>query len=79
MKSAILIMMMDDLRVYVFFNSITVISGRWKGDFESLHARKPLLRLKRFASPGIELRTARSARNPLKCSYHVEMITISKS
>ena len=39
--------MMDDLRFYVLFNSISVISGRWAGDNERLCAMEPRLRLKR--------------------------------
>ena len=48
---------MDDLRFYVLFNSVSVISGRWAGDNERLCAMKPRLRLGRFrleqgSSPG---------------------------
>ena len=52
---------MDDLRFYVLFNSISVISGRWADDNERLCAMEPRLRLKR-SSPqaGLELTTARS-------------------
>ena len=51
---------MDDLRFYVLFNSIRVISGRWVDDNERLCAMKPHLQLKR-SSPqaGPELTTAR--------------------
>ena len=53
--------MMDDLRFYVFFNSISAISGQWADDNERLCAMVPCLRLKR-SSPlaGLELTTARS-------------------
>ena len=39
---------MDDLRFYVLFNSISVISGRWADDNERLCAMEPRLRLRRF-------------------------------
>ena len=39
---------MDDLRFYVPFNSISVISGRWADDYERLCAMEPRLRLRRF-------------------------------
>ena len=39
--------MMDDLRFFVLFNSILVISGRWTDDDdEKLCATEPRLRLK---------------------------------
>ena len=38
---------MDDLRFYVLFNSISVISGRWADDNERLCAMEHRLRLKR--------------------------------
>ena len=38
---------MDDLRFYVLFNSISVISGRWAKDNEILCAMEPRLRLRR--------------------------------
>ena len=52
---------MDDLRFYVLFNSISVISGRWADDNDRLCAMELRLRLKR-SSPraGLELTTARS-------------------
>ena len=52
---------MDDLQVYVIFNSISVISGRWSDDNERLCAMESRLRLKR-SSPqaGLEPTTARS-------------------
>ena len=52
---------MDDLRFYVLFNSISVISGRWADDNDRLCAMEPRLRLKR-SSPraGLELTTTRS-------------------
>ena len=37
---------MDDLRFYVLFNSISVISGQWADD-ERLFAMEPHLRLRR--------------------------------
>ena len=39
---------MDDLRFYVLFNSISVISGRWEVDNERQCAMEPCLRLRRF-------------------------------
>ena len=39
---------MDDLRFYVLFDSISVISGRWADDNERLCAMEPRLRLRRF-------------------------------
>ena len=39
---------MDDLQFYALFNSISVMSGRWKGNTERLCAMEPRLRLKRF-------------------------------
>ena len=52
---------MDDLRFYVLFNSISVISGQWADDNDRLCEMKPRLRLKR-SSPraGLELTTASS-------------------
>ena len=41
---------MDDLRFYVLFNSIFVISGRWEGDYETLCAVDFHLSLERFPS-----------------------------
>ena len=38
----------DDLRFYVLFNSISVISGRWEVDNEWLCAMELRLRLRRF-------------------------------
>ena len=38
---------MDDLRFYVLFNSISVISGRWANGNERLCAMEPRLRLRR--------------------------------
>ena len=37
---------MDDLRFYVLFNSISVISGQWADDNERLCAMKPRLQLR---------------------------------
>ena len=42
--------LMDDLRFYVIFNSISVISGRWLADNERICAIEPLLRSIRFPS-----------------------------
>ena len=39
---------MDDLRFYVLFNSISVISGRWEVDNERLCGKELRLRLRRF-------------------------------
>ena len=39
---------MDDLRFYVLFNSISVISGRWADDNERLCAMESRLQLRRF-------------------------------
>ena len=39
---------MVDLRSYVLFNSISVISGRWADDGERLCAMETRLRLRRF-------------------------------
>ena len=38
---------MDDLRFYVLFNIISVISGRWANDNERLCAMEARLRLRR--------------------------------
>ena len=57
---------MDDLRLYVFFNSITVTSGRRADDNERLCAMEPRLRLKRpLPQAGLELAIARSVGNRL--------------
>ena len=48
---------MDDLRFYVLFNSISVISGRWDGDTERLYAMEPRFRLEPGAA---RTRSARS-------------------
>ena len=39
---------MDDLRFYVLFNSLSVISGRLADHNDRLCAMEPRLRLKRF-------------------------------
>ena len=51
---------MDDVRFYILFNSISVISGQWVGDNERLCALEPRVQLKR-SSPqvGLEHGTAR--------------------
>ena len=52
---------MDDLRFYVLFNSISVISGRCMGDNERQCAMEPCLRSERFPlQAGLETGTARS-------------------
>ena len=38
----------DDLRFYVLFSSISVLSGRWADDNERLYAEEPRFRLRRF-------------------------------
>ena len=40
---------MDDLRFYILFNNISVISGRLAVDNERLCAMEPRLRLGRFS------------------------------
>ena len=53
---------MDDLQFYIFYNSISVISGQWKVDNKRLCALEPCSGLKRFLhSVGLEPGTARSA------------------
>ena len=39
---------MDDLRLYVLFNSVSVISGRCRDDNEMLCAMELRLRLRRY-------------------------------
>ena len=39
---------MDDLRFYVLFNGVSVISGQWEVDNERLCAMELRLRLSRF-------------------------------
>ena len=59
---------MDDLRFYVLFNCITVISGRWADDNERLCAMEPHLQLRRFCLSGAQTQDcwiSRSALNPL--------------
>ena len=57
---------MGYLRFYVFFNSISVILGRWTGGNERLCAMESRLRLKRCtAQSGLEPRSARSANRPV--------------
>ena len=52
---------MDDLRSYVLFYCISVISGRWLGDNERLRSMEPRLRLEKFPpQAGLESGTARS-------------------
>ena len=57
---------MDDLQFYVLSASISIISGRWAGDYERLFAMEPSLRSKR--SPhrvGLEPGIAGSESQPL--------------
>ena len=52
---------MDDMCLYVIFNSISVISGRWAGENKRLCAMELRLRLKNFPhQAGLEPGTARS-------------------
>ena len=52
---------MDDLRFYVLFNSVSVISRQRTDDNERLYAMEPRLRLNRSPpQAGIEAGTARS-------------------
>ena len=44
--------LMDELRFYVLFNSISVTSGQWADDNERLCAMKSRLRLRRFRLEG---------------------------
>ena len=56
---------MDDLRFYVIFNSISVISGRWLADNERICAIEPLLRSIRFPPQArLESGIARSVGSP---------------
>ena len=57
--------------IYVLFNSITVISGRWACDNIRLCAMEPRLRSKRFPpQAGLEPETARSVHNRLTQLSH---------
>ena len=61
---------MNDLRFYVLVNSISVISGRWLGNYEKLSAMEPRLRLKKsFPQAGLEPGTARAADQRRQLSY----------
>ena len=52
---------MDDLRVYVLFKSISVISGQWLDDNERLCAMEPDFQSERFPpQAGLEYRTIKS-------------------
>ena len=42
---------MEELQLYVHFNSISVISGRWKDDHERLCAMKHRLGSERISPP----------------------------
>ena len=75
---------MDDLRVYVLFNSISVISGRRAVDNERLCAMDPRLRLKRVrlerdSNPGPLALNTLSNRGSLVATgmYTVDTITFS--
>ena len=46
---------MDDLRFYVLFNSISVISGRWQVDNERLGTMEPFTVEEILPRAGIEL------------------------
>ena len=46
---------MDDLRFYVLFNSVSVISGRWEVDNERLSIGAPFMVEKISPRAGIEL------------------------
>ena len=48
--------LMDALQFYVFFNSISVTSGRKKCDNERLCAMEPTLHLKRYPPQDIRLK-----------------------
>ena len=39
---------MDDLQIYILFNSVSVISGQWEVDNERLCAMELRLRLRRL-------------------------------
>ena len=53
---------MDNLQIYINFNSVSVISGLEGSDNERLCAMEPRLRLKSFSPPSrIEPGTSRSA------------------
>ena len=41
----------DNMRFYIVFNSISVISGRWANDNERQCAMEHRLRLRRFRMP----------------------------
>ena len=43
---------MDDLRIYIFFNSISVISGQWADDNERMRAMEPAYGPEKFALRG---------------------------
>ena len=51
---------MNDLRFYVLFNSILIISGRWADDKERMCAMEPVYDKKDPRSGGLEPGTARS-------------------
>ena len=61
---------LDDLRLYAFFNSISVISGRCVGDNERLCAMESRLRLKiSLPQAGHETGAARSVGQRLLYSF----------
>ena len=51
---------MDDMRFYVLFNSVSVISGRWEVDNDWLCAMELCLRLRRFCLGGDRTGSTRS-------------------
>ena len=56
----------DDLRFYILFNRISVISGQWVGDNERLSDVEPDLQLKRSPpEAGLEPGTIRSTGQPV--------------
>ena len=60
---------MDDLRIYVLFINISVISGQWADDIKRLYAIESRLRLKRF-SPQARLQLVDdSLRNEVLSTY----------
>ena len=71
---------MDGLRLYVLFNSISVISGRWANVNERLCAMEPRLRLRRFCNMRIELHVyqatycpCRSGSEVIKKFFHAQL------
>ena len=72
---------MDDLRFFVLFNSISVISGRSTGDNERLYVVEPRLRLKRslLQSAGLESRAATCVTgNAINCLTNLQINILYK-